>query len=186
MTSTLLVLLLLSQAEGPDNPPDMAMEPPLWASSAGRLHYLARMEATGFALLPGGGTGGVERYVQLTPMLVLDGGEELGVNLGAPVRLRLGGGERGIGWVRREDWDSLSDWGQWVRALKLGSDAYPVGLWAGALDSYSLLSGHLVPAVFESRQSGLPPGWSLSHRHAGAPLRGGVFLGRAGRAPHGR
>src|SRR3954470_22369089 len=33
MTSTLLVLLL-SQAEGPDNPPDGAMEPPLSASSA--------------------------------------------------------------------------------------------------------------------------------------------------------
>lgn len=144
MTSTLLVLLLLAQAEGPDNPPDGAMEPPLSASSSGRLHYLARLEATGLALLPGGGTGGVERYVQLTPMLVLDGGEELGVNLGAPVRLRLGGGVPGAGLVRREDWDSLSDWGQLVRALKLGSDASPVGLWAGALDSYSLLSGHLV------------------------------------------
>ncbi|QRO02616.1 hypothetical protein JRI60_21310 [Archangium violaceum] len=116
----------------------------LSASSAGRLHYLARLEATGLALLPGGGTGGVERYVQLTPMLVLDGGEERGVNLGAPVRLRLGGGVQGGGLVRREDWDSLSDWGQLVRALKLGSDASPVGLWAGALDSYSLLSGHLV------------------------------------------
>ena len=144
MTSTLLVLLLLAQAEGPDNPPAGAMEPPLSASSAGRLHYLARLEATGLALLPGGGTGGVERYVQLTPMLVLDGGEEFGVNLGAPVRLRLGGGVQGGGLVRREDWDSLSDWGQLVRALKLGSDASPVGLWAGALDSYSLLSGHLV------------------------------------------
>jgi hypothetical protein len=81
MTSTLLVLLLLAQAEGPDNPPNGAMEPPLSTSSAGRLPYLARLEATGFALLPGGGTSGVERYVQLTPMLVLDGGEELGVNL---------------------------------------------------------------------------------------------------------
>jgi hypothetical protein len=54
------------------------------------------------------------------------------------------GGEAGAGWVREEDWDSLSDWGQLVRALKLGSDASPVGLWVGALDSYHLLSGHLV------------------------------------------
>ncbi|MGZ3461051.1 MAG: hypothetical protein ACXU86_21395, partial [Archangium sp.] len=144
MTPMLLVVLLLSQAERPDNPPAGAMELPPPASSARSLHYLARMEATGFALLPAGATGGVERYVQLTPMLVLDGGEELGVNLGAPVRLRLGSGEPSIGLVRREDWDSLSDWGQVVRALKLGSDASPVGLWAGALDSYSLLSGHLV------------------------------------------
>ena len=48
-------------------------------------------------------------------LLTLDGGEELGVNLGAPVRLRLGGGEPGVGLVRREDWDSLSNWGQLVR-----------------------------------------------------------------------
>ena len=75
---------------------------------------------------------------------MVDGGEELGLNLGAPVRLRLGSEEPRAGWVRREDWDSLSDWGQWVRALKLGSDASPVGLWAGALEGYTLLSGHLV------------------------------------------
>ncbi|RKG74734.1 hypothetical protein, partial [Corallococcus terminator] len=48
------------------------------------------------------------------------------------------------GRVRAEDWDSLSDWGQVVRLLSLGSDASPVALWAGALDCYSLLSGHLV------------------------------------------
>ncbi|MGZ3458304.1 MAG: hypothetical protein ACXU86_07305 [Archangium sp.] len=120
------------------------MELPLPSSSARRLHYLARLETTGFVLLPGGGTGGVERYAQLPPMLVLDGGEELGVNLGAPVRLRLGGGAPGAGWVRREDWDSLSDWGQLVRGLKLGSDNAPVALWVGGLESYSLLSAHLV------------------------------------------
>ncbi|WP_430384183.1 hypothetical protein [Archangium violaceum] len=121
MTSTLLVLLLLAQAEGPDNPPDGAIGPPL----------------------PAGATGGVEHYVQRTPMLVLDGGEEFGVNLGAPVWLRLGGGSPGAGWVRREDWDSLSDWGQLVRGLKLGSDNAPVALWVGGLESYSLLSAHL-------------------------------------------
>jgi hypothetical protein len=46
--------------------------------------------------------------------------------------------------VRQEDWDSLSDWGQLVRALKLGSDASRVGLWVGAMEEYSLRSGHLV------------------------------------------
>jgi len=142
MTSTLLLLLLLSQTERPDSPPAGSLLPPLLTSSKA-WHYLTRMEASGLALLPGG-AGGVERYVQLTPMLVVDGGEAVGLNLGAPVRLLLGGGGQRTGLVRREDWDSLSDWGQWVRALKLGSDASPVGLWAGAFDSYSLLSGHLV------------------------------------------
>jgi hypothetical protein len=144
MTSTLLVLLVLCAAERPDNPPAGAMELPLPTSSARRLHYLTRLEVAGLALLLSEGVDGAESYAQLTPMLVLDGGEDVGVNLGAPVRLRLGGGTPGAGLVRREDWDSLSDWGQLVRALKLGSDASPVGLWAGALDSYSLLSGHLV------------------------------------------
>jgi hypothetical protein len=144
MTSALLVLLLLSQTQRPDSPPAGALPPPLPASVAGGMHYLARLDAAGLALLPGGAGGSVESYAQLTPMLVLDGGENLGVNLGAPVRLRVGGGAPGAGLVRREDWDSLSDWGQLVRALKLGSDTSPVGLWVGALDSYSLLSGHLV------------------------------------------
>jgi hypothetical protein len=71
-------------------------------------------------------------------------GEALGLNLGAPVRLWLAGGAVGAGLVRKEDWDSLSDWGQLVHALKLGSDTSPVGLWVGALEGYSLLSGHLV------------------------------------------
>ncbi|HEX5745833.1 MAG TPA: hypothetical protein VFZ09_06295 [Archangium sp.] len=78
--------------------------------------------------------GNVESYAQLTPMLVVAEGEAFGLNLGAPVRLRLAGCELEGGLVRREDWDSLSDWGQQVHALKLGSDTAPVGLWVGALE----------------------------------------------------
>jgi len=69
MTSTLLVLLLLSQAEGPDNPPDGAMAPPLSASSAGRWRYLARMEVTTLALLPRAGVGAEEGFAQMEPTL---------------------------------------------------------------------------------------------------------------------
>jgi hypothetical protein len=144
MTATLLVVLLLTQAEAPDNPPAGALEPPEPASPAKEWRYLARLEAAGLALLPRAGVGKEEGFVQVEPTLVLDGGEELGVNLGAPVRLRLGRGDAGRGLVRREDWDSLSDWGQLVRDLKLGSDSAPVALWVGGLESYSLLSGHLV------------------------------------------
>jgi hypothetical protein len=144
MTSTLLVLVLVAQAGQADSTSGEAMPPPHPAYSTDGWRYLTRLEATGLALLPSGGVGGVEGYAQLTPMLVVDGGEALGLNLGAPVRLRLGGGELGAGLVRREDWDSLSDWGQLVHALRLGSDTSPVGLWVGALEGYSLLSGHLV------------------------------------------
>jgi hypothetical protein len=60
--------------------------------------------------------------------VVLDGGPGFGVSVGAPVRLRLWGGGEGAGLVRHEDWDSLSDWGQLVRALKLGRDTSRVTL----------------------------------------------------------
>ncbi|MBN8470449.1 hypothetical protein JYJ95_28405 [Corallococcus exiguus] len=108
------------------------------------MYSLTRLEATTLALLPRAGAGADEGFAQVEPTIILDGGPALGVSLGAPVRLRLWGGERGTGLVRREDWDSLSDWGQLVRALKLGSDSSPVGVWFGALENYSLLSAHLV------------------------------------------
>lgn len=144
MSPTLLVVLLLAQAEATDNPPAGALEPSESASPAERWRYLARLEASGLALLPQAGVGVEEDFVQVEPTLVLDGGEEWGVNLGAPVRLSLGRGDAGTGLVRRKDWDNLSDWGQLVRGLKLGSDNAPVALWVGGLESYSLLSGHLV------------------------------------------
>jgi hypothetical protein len=141
MSPTLLLLLLLAQAEGPDVTPETA---PVAAASAEPWHYLVRGEATTLALLPRGGVGAREGLLQVEPTLIVDGGANWGLNVGAPVRLRLSDGEVGVGLIRREDWDSLSDWGQLVRALKLGSDASPVALWVGALESYSLLSGHLV------------------------------------------
>ncbi len=87
MTSTLLVLLL-SQAQRPDSPTAGALPAPRPASMAGGGHSLARVDAMGLAFLPGSAEGNIENYVQLTPMRVLDGGEGLGVHLGAPVRLR--------------------------------------------------------------------------------------------------
>jgi hypothetical protein len=72
MTSTLLVLLLLSQAERPDDPPAGAMEPPLPASIAGGWHYLTRLEATGLTLLPRAGAGAEEAFAQVEPTLVLE------------------------------------------------------------------------------------------------------------------
>lgn len=144
MTPALLVVLLLSQVEAPDDPPAEALEPRVWDSPAERWRYLARLDASGLALLPRREVGAEEGFLQVEPTLILDGGKELGINLGAPVRLRLGRGSEGTDLIRREDWDSLSDWGQLVRGLKLGSDSAPVALWVGGLESYSLLSGHLV------------------------------------------
>jgi hypothetical protein len=123
-------------------PPEEAPPEPAALPSARKWHYLTRLEATTWMLLPRDGAGREEGYVQVVPTVIIDGGVEFGVHVGAPVRLRLWG--EGSGVVRREDWDSLSDWGQLVRGLKLGSDFSPLAGWFGGLEDYTLLSGHLV------------------------------------------
>ncbi|WP_233602156.1 hypothetical protein [Corallococcus sp. CA047B] len=136
----LLVWPVAAGAEGvPDTQPEeeRRVRDSAWRS-------LLRLDATALALLPRAGVGTDEGFLQVEPTLVLERGEDFGLNLGAPVRLRLWRGGEGTGLVRREDWDSLSDWGQVVRGLKLGSNNAPVGVWFGALESYSLLSAHLV------------------------------------------
>ncbi len=107
-------------------------------------HTLTRAEAAALALLPGVAGGVAEGFAQVEPTLILERGPEFSLQLGAPVRVRVWGAEAERGEVRREDWDSRSDWGQWVRGLKLGSDEAPLAVWLGALESHSLLSGHLV------------------------------------------
>jgi hypothetical protein len=83
-----LLLCLCPALGGAMESPSPDSESPLPASSA-MWRYLTRLEATGLALLPDGGVDGVESYVQLTPMVVAAEGESFGLNLGAPVRLRL-------------------------------------------------------------------------------------------------
>ncbi len=103
MTPTLLVVVLLSQAEAPDDPPAGAVQPPTLDSPAERWRYLARLEAAGLALLPQAGVGVEEGFALVEPTLILDGGEEFGVNLDVPVRLRMGHGEADADLVHRED-----------------------------------------------------------------------------------
>ncbi|QSQ21626.1 hypothetical protein JY651_41735 [Pyxidicoccus parkwayensis] len=121
-----------------------AAEPETVEPAVRKWHYLTRLEATTWTLLPRTGVGVETGFVQIEPLVVIDGGPEFGINVGAPVRLRLWGGGEGAGLVRHEDWDTLSDWGQLFRGLKFGSDNAPLGVWFGALEDYSLLTGHLV------------------------------------------
>lgn len=101
------------------------------------------LEATTWALLPRRGAGRDEGFLQVHPRLEAVKPGFLQIELGAPVRLRMWGGEAGASPVRKEDWDELSDWGQVVQNLMVGGDA-PNFVWVGALESYTLLSGHLV------------------------------------------
>ncbi|MCP3098411.1 hypothetical protein LZ198_05905 [Myxococcus sp. K15C18031901] len=120
---------------------DVPPVPSSWSSA--RWTSLLRVEAVTWALLPRGGEGTDAGFLQVEPTVVFERGEEFGINLGAPLRLPLWG-PQDEGLFRREDWDSLSDWGQLVRSLKFGSDEAPWALWFGELDSYTMLTGHLV------------------------------------------
>ncbi|WP_338872265.1 hypothetical protein [Myxococcus stipitatus] len=137
--SGLAALLLLSLPEM-----GWAEEPPWEASDAGasRWHVLTRVETTTWMLLSREGGAAEEGFIQVEPTFLLDGGPEFGIDMGAPVRFWMWGGGEGL--VRREDWDSLSDWGQLVRGLRWGSVDAPMSIWLGAIEEHSLLSGHLV------------------------------------------
>ncbi|NOJ81967.1 hypothetical protein HNV28_27190, partial [Myxococcus xanthus] len=117
-------------------------EPASSSSGSGWANRLS-LETTTWALLPRRGARTDEGFLQLHPRLEVVKPGFLQVELGAPVRLRMWGGEAGGSLVRKEDWDELSDWGQMVQNLMVGGDA-PNFVWVGALESYTLLSGHLV------------------------------------------
>ncbi|WP_342380314.1 hypothetical protein NVS55_12090 [Myxococcus stipitatus] len=139
----LLLFPMLGWASEPPSPEAAPSAPPL-EPAAREWHYWMRLEATTLSLLPRAGVGDDEGFIQIEPTFILDGGPEFGFNLGAPIRFRMWGGNDGGALVRREDWDTLSDWGQLVRGLLLGSDDAPVGVWFGPLEEHKLLSGHLV------------------------------------------
>ncbi|RKH30614.1 hypothetical protein D7X12_38960, partial [Corallococcus sicarius] len=124
------------EVEGAAHPEEEA-SPPVTSDSTPPWTSLLRMEAAPLTLLPRRGTGTDEGFVQLEPLVALGKGESLRLILGAPVRLRLWGGGVGAGLVRKEDWDTLSDWGQVVRLFTAGGDT-PHSVWLGMMEGYSL------------------------------------------------
>ncbi|MBU8898061.1 hypothetical protein KRR26_20805 [Corallococcus sp. M34] len=123
-------------------PPEEASSEAVTSDSTPPMTSLLRVDTTTWTLLPRRGQGTEEGFVQLEPMVAAGRGESFRLILGAPVRLRLWGGD-GAGFVRQEDWDELSDWGQVVRLFMVGGDT-PNSVWLGMMEGYSLLSGHLV------------------------------------------
>jgi len=128
--------------EGAAQPEEEAAEPEA-SNTTPPMTNLLRMDAATWTLLPRRGEGTDVGFVQLEPLVALGRGESFRLILGAPVRLRLWGGGEGAGLVRKEDWDTLSDWGQVVRLFMVGGDT-PNSVWLGMMEGYSLLSGHLV------------------------------------------
>jgi len=132
-----------SASEDAEAQPEEEASPPATSESTSPWPNVLRLEAMTWTLLPRKGAGSDQGFLQVEPRVAWDKGESFRLDLGAPVRLRMWGGGEGAGFVRKEDWDTLSDWGQVVRLFSVGGDA-PDSVWAGELDGYSLLSGHLV------------------------------------------
>src|SRR5437868_75931 len=93
----LLLLLLPMTAGATPEPPAPEAVVPSPAPTARRWYSLMRVEATTLALVPRAGVGAEEGFAQIEPTVIIDGGPEFGVNVGAPVRLRLWGGDEGAG-----------------------------------------------------------------------------------------
>ncbi len=93
--------------------------------------------------------GGQDLFALAKPMARLEN-EHFAVELGAPLRFRLldedpkqaadDYGPR----LRRQDWDTMSDYGQVLRELRIGQEEDPFFLVAGPLTVFTLGEGHLV------------------------------------------
>lgn len=98
--------------------------------------------------LPSGGTDG---YLVVSPTLAWAPADGFSLTLGPTFRLLLLDDTtpplrpEDYGHIlRRQDWDSLSDYGQILRELHLGTDASPVQATAGAFEAWTLGDGHLI------------------------------------------
>src|SRR5690242_10926128 len=122
-----LLALLHSQSstieEVPNDPPQETYSAPesSGAKGSGGIGFRALLEV-GPLSFPSGTRGGEQDlFGYAYPSLGVDGGEDFAFMLGAPLRFRLLDKEpkqkdQDYGaWLRREDWDERSDYGQVVR-----------------------------------------------------------------------
>jgi hypothetical protein len=105
-----------------------------------------------FSSFPSGisADGAQDLFLDLRPMFGIDAGDDFGIELGAEFRLRVFDdppAQRAddIGGVlRRKDWDEASDFGQIIRALRIGRGDSVLWVQAGAVRKKTLGLGHLI------------------------------------------
>jgi hypothetical protein len=137
MTSWLLLVTILSQPEGSTGTEDI---PDIRSEPSDALQIIGGLDLVGFALgLDGDSPAG---FLQVTPVLALDGGHLFQLSIGAPLRFQVFG-EDSVA-LRREDWDELSDLGQLLDFFSMETSGAELSLSAGAISNYILCSGHLV------------------------------------------
>lgn len=144
-----LLLALLCVAT-PDAAAPAAESPPALEAAQGPTRFRAALEASALSFPSGTTGGGQDLFAALLPLFAIDGGDELGFELGATLRLRLFDNppeQKPTDYghlLRKEDWDEPSDFGQLLRELRIGGDASVVSLRAGPLNDVTLGSGHLL------------------------------------------
>lgn len=112
--------------------------------------FRGALELSALAFPSGVPPGGEDGFVQAVPLLSYEAREGFALELGAVLRGRVidtAPDQRAadhFGFLRREDWDQLSDFGQLLRALRFGTDGAAFQLEAGALHQYTLGTGQLI------------------------------------------
>lgn len=121
-------------------------------SSSGDSAFTFRLALEAGPLsLPSGTQGGGQDYFALAvPVAQLTHAENFVLELGAPLRFRLLDAEPKqtaedfSGNLRRQDWDTTSDYGQVIRKLHIGREDNVANLRAGPLNAFTLGEGRLV------------------------------------------
>ncbi|RKH02682.1 hypothetical protein D7Y13_35170 [Corallococcus praedator] len=144
-----LLALLHSQSSYIEEVPNEEQESSAPASSGG-IGFRALLEV-GPLSFPSGTPGGEQDlFAYAYPSLGVDGGEDFAFMLGAPLRFRLLDNppeqkdEDYGAWLRRQDWDERSDYGQVVRLLRIGDESGRFGLRVQPFLEESLGRGYLV------------------------------------------
>lgn len=116
----------------------------------GKGHVVAALELSVLSFPSGTTGGGQDFFAELSPLLTFTGGDDFSFSLGAPLRLRLfdaAPDQKATDYgqlLRREDWDTRSDYGQLLQSLRINHPDSTLYLQAGALEDVSLGRGHLV------------------------------------------
>ncbi len=140
--SVALWLTLAAQTPAPQAPASEA--------SAGPARFRGAIELSAVSFPSGTRGGSQDLFIVAAPSLAFDGGDDFGLELGAPLRLRVFDDppeQRSRDYwnvLRREDWDILSDYGQILRELRIGDEASPVRFRAGSFAGYTLGHGQLI------------------------------------------
>jgi hypothetical protein len=112
--------------------------------------FFLSLEVGPLSLPSGTQGGGQDIFAFAKPIARMTKGESFALELGAPLRLRLIDAEPKqsaqdfAAHLRRQDWDTTSDYGQVLRELRIGRDDTVANLRAGPLSAFTLGEGHLV------------------------------------------